>query len=252
VAEECWSPLPGAPRCSLGRLHGRGVCPERKFRLFLCAGCRALWDRLPDPATRRAVEVAEQFADAEAFAEDLADARRGAEELCWQLGQERDAAEAASPHARNFESFWRLVCRMYGAQAAAHATNEPGTYFSTGQYHPSDLFQHTRLYGGYFALHQAFTNEALEDTACPALDLLWADLSGGLAQQTPFDPAWRTSDAVALARGIYAERAFDRMPILADALQDAGCTDRVVLLHCRGPFVHVRGCWVVDLVLGKE
>jgi hypothetical protein len=65
------------------------------------------------------------------------------------------------------------------------------------------------------------------------------------------DPGWRTADVVSLARGIYDERAFDRLPILADALQDAGCDNADVLGHCRGPGPHVRGCWVVDLVLGK-
>jgi hypothetical protein len=55
-----------------------------------------------------------------------------------------------------------------------------------------------------------------------------------------------------LAEGIYQERAFDRMPILADALQDAGCDNEDVLTHCRQPGEHVRGCWVVDLVLNKE
>lgn len=71
----------------------------------------------------------------------------------------------------------------------------------------------------------------------------------------PFRPVdvspWLTSDVVALARGIYDERAFDRMPILADALQDAGCDNVNVLDHCRGPGEHVRGCWVIDLLLGK-
>jgi hypothetical protein len=65
------------------------------------------------------------------------------------------------------------------------------------------------------------------------------------------DPAWLTSTVVELAHGIYAERAFDRLPILADALQDAGCENADVLDHCRGPGPHARGCWVVDLVLGK-
>ena len=65
------------------------------------------------------------------------------------------------------------------------------------------------------------------------------------------DPTWLTSDVVALATDIYAEKAFDRMPILADALQDAGCANDDTLDHCRGPGPHVRGCWVVDLVLGK-
>jgi hypothetical protein len=73
----------------------------------------------------------------------------------------------------------------------------------------------------------------------------------------PFRPAtaaheWLTSTVCGLAEGIYAERAFDRMPILADALEDAGCDNADILAHCRGDGPHVRGCWVVDLVLGKE
>jgi hypothetical protein len=66
------------------------------------------------------------------------------------------------------------------------------------------------------------------------------------------DPEWRTSTAVAMARMMYDSRDFSAMPILADALQDAGCTNDDVLNHCRQPGEHVRGCWVVDLVLGKE
>ena len=57
---------------------------------------------------------------------------------------------------------------------------------------------------------------------------------------------------VSLAEGIYADRAYDRLPVLADALRDAGCEDPDVVSHCRGPGSHVRGCWVVDLVLGKS
>lgn len=66
------------------------------------------------------------------------------------------------------------------------------------------------------------------------------------------NPAWQTSNVNALAQAIYEERAFDRLPILADALEDAGCTNAEVLNHCRVEGVHVRGCWVVDLILGKE
>ena len=78
------------------------------------------------------------------------------------------------------------------------------------------------------------------------------DIFGNPFRPATLDPSWLTSTVVALARGIYEERAFDRMPILADALQDAGCDNEDVLNHCRGPGPHVRGCWVVDLVLGKE
>jgi hypothetical protein len=66
-----------------------------------------------------------------------------------------------------------------------------------------------------------------------------------------FDPSWRTSTAFALAEGVYADRAFDRLPILADALEDAGCDAAELLAHLRGDGPHARGCWVVDLVLGK-
>ena len=56
---------------------------------------------------------------------------------------------------------------------------------------------------------------------------------------------------IKLAETIYDEEAFDRLPILADALEDAGCTDPAILDHCRKPGVHTRGCWVVDCILGK-
>ena len=67
-----------------------------------------------------------------------------------------------------------------------------------------------------------------------------------------FDPRWRSADVLALARGVYDDRAFDRLPILADALIDAGCEDADILAHCQSEGAHVRGCWVVDLVLALE
>ncbi len=77
------------------------------------------------------------------------------------------------------------------------------------------------------------------------------EVFGNPFRPVALDPAWLTSTAVAIAQGIYDDRAFDRMPILADALQDAGCENADILAHCRGEGPHVRGCWVVDLVLGK-
>ena len=55
-----------------------------------------------------------------------------------------------------------------------------------------------------------------------------------------------------LASALYEDRAFDRLSLLADALEDAGCADAALLGHCRGGGEHVRGCWVIDLLLGKE
>jgi hypothetical protein len=74
----------------------------------------------------------------------------------------------------------------------------------------------------------------------------------GNVPRTPFDPQWCTDTTLALARHIYHSRNFSAMPILADALQDAGCDDETVLQHCRGMGPHVRGCFVVDACLGKE
>jgi hypothetical protein len=91
---------------------------------------------------------------------------------------------------------------------------------------------------------------------------LLRDIFGNPFRPTALDSAWlgpkpglwgkRQKGATELARGIYEERAFDRLPILADALEDAGCTDPDILGHCRGPGPHVRGCWVVDLLLGRS
>ena len=79
------------------------------------------------------------------------------------------------------------------------------------------------------------------------------DIFGNPFRPVAFAPAWRTDTAVSLARGMYEARDFGAMPILADALQDAGCDSDDILNHCRDPNqVHVRGCWVVDLVLGKS
>ena len=82
---------------------------------------------------------------------------------------------------------------------------------------------------------------------------LLRDVFGNPFRPVAFDAAWLTSTVTALARGMYDSRDFGAMPILADALQDAGCTSDDILGHCRDAHAtHVRGCWVVDLVLGKE
>ncbi len=94
-----------------------------------------------------------------------------------------------------------------------------------------------------------------QDESARQSDLL-RDIFGSHPFRAIFmQPAWVTwKDGMALrvAQGIYDERAFDRLPILADALEEAGCDNADILDHCRLPGEHIRGCWVVDLVLGKE
>ena len=80
---------------------------------------------------------------------------------------------------------------------------------------------------------------------------LLRDLFGNPFRPVVLSPSWRTSTLVTLAETIYDERAFDRLPILADALEEGGCGSVELLAHCRSPGRHARGCWAVDLVLGK-
>jgi hypothetical protein len=117
-----------------------------------------------------------------------------------------------------------------------------------------DLYYALGEYHGYREYAEA---QGLPQPDGPGPDELYAD-AVSLARRwcrdrwgSVMNPAWLTSTVVSLAAGIYADRAFDRLPILADALQDAGCASADVLEHCRGPGPHVRGCWVVDLLLGK-
>jgi hypothetical protein len=96
-------------------------------------------------------------------------------------------------------------------------------------------------------------SHSLDGDEIRAQATLARDLFGPLPfRPVALSPEWRTDTAVALARQMYESRDFGAMAILADALQDAGCDSADVLDHCRGPGPHVRGCWVVDLVLGKE
>ncbi len=95
-----------------------------------------------------------------------------------------------------------------------------------------------------------FIGEFLVPTDREAADLL-RDIFGNPFRPVAFDPRWRCESAVALARTAYESRNFTLLPILADALEEAGCDHADILAHCRGPGPHVRGCWVVDGVLGK-
>lgn len=78
------------------------------------------------------------------------------------------------------------------------------------------------------------------------------EIFGNPFRPVTLDPSSLTPTVVQLAQTIYNDRTFDRLPTLADALVQAGCDNDELLGHCRGPGPHVRGCWVVDLVLGKE
>jgi hypothetical protein len=95
-------------------------------------------------------------------------------------------------------------------------------------------------------------SEHFPPAAHPAIAVLLHDVFGNPFRPVKPDPGWRSSAVVALADQMYAGRDFSALPSLADALAERGCGDPHLLAHCRGPGPHVRGCWVVDLILGKE
>jgi hypothetical protein len=78
------------------------------------------------------------------------------------------------------------------------------------------------------------------------------DIFGNPFRPVVLAPAWLTPDVIGLARALYEERAFGQLPVLGDALEEAGCAAEPILEHCRQGGEHVRGCWVVDAVLGQK
>jgi hypothetical protein len=167
---------------------------------------------MPDDRSRRALNVAELFADGiadETERKKAADSLRGVPHDRVSYTLMPDAGTAAE----------------HGASSASYSV--------------------------YWATKPTRRHEAQRGEEAAQAELL-RDIFGNPFRPVSLDPAWLTSDVLALARGIYDERSFDRMPILADALQDAGCDSDDVLSHCRDTsLTHVRGCWAVDALLGK-
>ena len=95
------------------------------------------------------------------------------------------------------------------------------------------------------------TERGARVTPARAVALL-RDVVGDPSHPATFDDLWRTRDVISLAEAIYLDRRFDELSVLADALEDANCTDADVLNHLRSPGPHVRGCWALDLILGKS
>ena len=204
-----------------------GKTSDRKLRLFACACCRRIWHLVKDERSRNAIEIAEQYAEDLATAHDLQTAGQAAKEATWELKDEQDARCAAKP----------VLQTLLAAEAA-----EMAAWITTEQ---SDVWGAN---GGYSAW-EAARLEGGGDWQCALLRDTFGSL---LFRPVTVEQSWRKPQVIALARAIYDERAFERMPTLADALEESGCDNAEILNHCRQPGEHVRGCWVLDLVLGKE
>lgn len=196
---------------------------DRKKLLALCACCRRTLDHVTMECNRQALEASERYADGDISLQELEERWRQARYEP-AVFEEWDRA-VAGPAIR--EGHWPAHMAPKGkrdeaARRAYHAA------CSTGE-----------------------RSRWLQDQIASMRDVFGL-LDTGYYQAASFRPSWRTDAAVALARQMYEARDFSAMPVLADALEEAGCDSDAVLSHCRGPEPHVRGCWVVDLVLGKE
>jgi hypothetical protein len=220
----------------------RGKASDRKARLFACACCRRMWDRFDDLRSGRAVGVAERHADGAASDEELKAAAAAAGDAD-RAGM--DAASAAVPVASPgaFDA-----ARMY-----ADAGETLYDAFLDAVYRQPDASRGDYLAGDPFTEGApGRVAMARKEAERGVLIVLLRDVFGNPFRPVTPAASWLTPTVLSLARDIYNGRAFEDLPTLADGLEDAGCTDRDILEHCRSGGEHVLGCWVVDLLLGKE
>lgn len=204
----------------------------RKLALFVCGCCRRLWPLLLDERFRDAIKNAEQNVD-ESQPQPIP---YRVSDAVW------DAYTAAyTGNGRTWDEF-ALMARSSAAAAVL-------CLGGTGQ---EAVALHAGVDAKYWARSKRLAGRpAAKRERVTCLGLLRC-VAGNPFRPVAFDPEWRTSTAVLLAKQMYESRDFSTMPILADALQDAGCDNADILTHCRDEsLTHVRGCWVVDLVLGK-
>ena len=206
-----------------------GKASRRRWRLLACGCVRVCWDHLTEPAGRRLVEVAEAYAEGRAKRRDLTALVRAAE-----------AALVALPAA------WHPPPSTVALGAAIYVGGRAEHCYGAGRVCDWPAQCLAVVAGSDMA-----GRRRAMDRGHRAVRRVMHDVLGNPFRPVRFDPRWRTADVLGLARGIHEDQAFDRLPLLRDALMDAGCADDQVLGHCDRP-VHVRGCWLVDRILGLK
>jgi hypothetical protein len=238
----------------------RGKESPRKLRLFACALVRSVpfhrdgrtiwdlvpgfeWFRGPIPGGRtmtchELIEAAERQADGEASAGERETVRafaRGVQERAEADTFENDPALGPGVHYRG-SSF-----RLAAAEALAHATEDD----------PDRLCAFMLNYQVLTPTWDRRSKKLIHPDLDTPIRHLIRDVFGNPFRRVDVALGWLSPGVVSLARRLYDDRAFDRMPLLAEALEGAGCDQADILLHCRSPLAHVRGCWVLDALLGK-
>jgi hypothetical protein len=196
----------------------RHSAAERKLRLFMCACCRhaSVWPRYRDKESRRLIEVVERYAEGV---------------TAWEQVHEAMHVVRWFYHYGRLQTQGRINRVGQAARMLVALTNEDAIAAAEEMIRVSVNFLGSAQGA---LLREFFMNPRHPVRLCP--DVL----------------AWNDCAVPRIAQGIYEERAFDRLPILHDALLDAGCNDEPILSHCYSVGPHVRGCWVVDLILAKS
>jgi hypothetical protein len=227
-------------------LHGR--VSDRKLRLFACACCRRLWPFIHDEKWRWAIEIVERHLDGEATEEEL----RGIEGT---ISYDRDELEDAAIAFTSAITPFDMPGGIPGMPdrpppSAVECASNAALYAARAVRMSSIPDRMLRLEYGWSPEVEKQFDAVLNQELKQQPNLLRCIIGN------PFRPArpgpWITPAAVSVAHDIYERRDFSALPVLADLLEEAGCPEQSVLDHCRRPGEHARGCWVVDLILGKE
>ncbi|HYT87958.1 MAG TPA: hypothetical protein VEL76_04505 [Gemmataceae bacterium] len=222
------------PHAMIDYLRGNGQASPRKLRLFAVECCRRIWHLLTDERSWRAVEVAERYAD-------------GLVSNAERIRAQRGAAQFAAASSR-LTVQGRLRRGIHSAEWSAADTAERAA--TATRRIPEECRATAAMATRAVDLSDGRANS---DEAGRQAELL-RDVFGPLPfRPVPIEPSWRTSAVMALATSIYDERRFEDMPILADALEEAGCAPKEILQHLRQREpIHIRGCWCLDRLLNKE
>jgi hypothetical protein len=259
------------PLLMVAELLARGAS-DRKLRLFICAYCRrCFWNQMP-AAARAATATAEEYADGRA---DVTQLRAAGGAIAFdsadppRVGDPGVSAPGADPYLSEIDAEGYAddldIAESINPMALARAASGWDLFTVDEWYNPPEPTTMAARAAALWATHewppiaagQLFAAESLTRPSWVARQraaYLLREIFGNPLRPASADPAWlawNDRTVVKVARAIYDGRTFADLPVLADALEDAGCNDAELLAHCRGHAVHVRGCWALDLLLGN-
>jgi len=236
-----------------------GTVSDRKYRLFAVACCRRIGHVMTDQRARNLVDVVERLVEGQAGDDEWQQATGGVAQACAEYSSTFAVMFMEQLSSGNYilNEQDSLIHAQHFATSAAWELRHPMATPHISGMHPYERTPNAAEVARWTAtaVHPEYENAQdcfWKSSERPKQSALLRDIFGNPFRPVTINPDWRTLTVVSLAQAIYDEHAFDRLPILADALEDAGCDNADILNHCRQPGEHVRGCWAVDLVLGKS